>query len=200
MSEADRSFDKVAGRTRIRTLTCTALLSAVASVLFFLSVPIPLFPSFVKMDLSNVPALIASFAIGPAAGAMVELIKNLTNVPSTTTGGVGELAAFLIGVALVLPAGIMFKRRGMAISLVFGSAVSVAAAAAANYFILIPLYSNFIPIDKMIQMYSAAIPAADSLERVILFSVVPFNIIKCAIVSSLAYLITRKMLKGASQR
>lgn len=181
---------------RMRAMTLTALLSAAAGVLMLLNFPIPFFPPFVKMDLSNVPALVAVLAVGPGAGVMVELIKNLINIAQTTTGGVGEMASFIIGTALVLPAGLMYRHtRGIVRSLAAGTVSSVVVSAFANYYVLIPLYSRFIPMDALLAMYRAAIPAADTLPRVILFSVVPFNIIKCAVVSAITCYLARRLEK-----
>ena len=83
-------------RFPVRKLTMTAMLGAVATVLMYLSFSVPLMPSFIKLDLSELPALIASFALGPVCGVVVCLIKNLINLCFTTTGGVGELSNFLV--------------------------------------------------------------------------------------------------------
>ena len=93
----------------IRKLTVTAMLAAMSSVLMFFSFSVPFMPSFIKMDFSELPALIASFAIGPLSGAAVCLVKNLVNLFFTTTGGIGELSNFLLGVFFVVPAGIIYK-------------------------------------------------------------------------------------------
>lgn len=183
-------------RSRVREITLTSLLAAASTVLFFFSFPLPFFPPFVKMDFSNVPALVAAFVIGPWAGAAVELIKNLINLMRTSTGGVGELAAFLIGCAYVIPAGALYRAgRSTIVSLAVGTLLSVITAALANYLILIPLYSKFFPMEALIAMYSAAIPIADTLPKVILFSVVPFNIIKCALVAAVTQIAARRILK-----
>lgn len=81
----------------IRTMTSVAVLSAVAFVLAFFVFPVPLSPSFARMDLSDFPALIGAFAFGPVAGILIELVKNLLGLFSTATSGVGELANFLMG-------------------------------------------------------------------------------------------------------
>ena len=81
---------------RIRFLVVTAVLGAVSAVLMMLSFSVPFMPSFIKMDFSELPALIASFSMGPLSGILVCLIKNLINVTMTTTGGVGELSNFLL--------------------------------------------------------------------------------------------------------
>lgn len=96
---------------QIRKMTVTAILAAVSTVLMFLSFNVPFMPSFIKMDFSELPALIAAFAYGPLSGVIVCLIKNLINLLSTQTGGVGELSNFILGCAFVLPAGLIYKHK-----------------------------------------------------------------------------------------
>ena len=99
-------------RFPVRKLTMTAMLGAVATVLMYLSFSVPLMPSFIKLDLSELPALIASFALGPVCGVVVCLIKNLINLCFTTTGGVGELSNFLLGAIFVFTAGMFYRHMG----------------------------------------------------------------------------------------
>ena len=94
-----------------RKLAVTAILGAVASALMFLAFQVPLMPSFIQMDLSELPALLAAFSMGPLSGVGVCLIKNLVHLLATSTGGVGELSNFLLGAAFVLPAGLFYKYR-----------------------------------------------------------------------------------------
>ena len=94
------------GISSIRYMTVTAMLSAVAFILMFLDFSVPFMPPFIKMDLSELPALIGSFAMGPLCGVLICLIKNVLHLFITTTGGVGELSNFLLGAAFVLPAGL----------------------------------------------------------------------------------------------
>ncbi|MGM9549156.1 MAG: ECF transporter S component, partial [Faecousia sp.] len=75
-----------------RTMTITSLLSAIAYILAFVEFPVPLSPSFARMDLSDFPALIGAYAFGPFVGVLIELVKNALQLLSTSTGGVGELA------------------------------------------------------------------------------------------------------------
>ena len=102
---------KTGKAVNVRYLTVTAMLSAVAYILMFLDFSVPFMPSFIKMDLSELPALIGSFAMGPLCGVIVCLIKNILHLFITSTGGVGELSNFILGVAFVLPAGLIYKRR-----------------------------------------------------------------------------------------
>jgi len=166
----------------LRVMTVTAMLAAISSVLMFFDFPLPIFPSFLKLDFSDLPALIGAFSFGPLAGLIVELIKNLIHLLRTDTGGIGELANFLVGAALVVPAGLIYKRRktrqGAIIGMAVGAIVMAIAAGFANYFILIPFYATFIPIDRIVSMCAEIIPAIDSFEKVILFSIVPFNLFK----------------------
>ena len=104
MSTQTATVNKTEKRDNVRYLTVTAMLSAVAYILMFLDFSVPFMPAFIKMDLSELPALIGSFAMGPLCGVVVCLIKNVLHLFITTTGGVGELSNFILGVAFVLPA------------------------------------------------------------------------------------------------
>ena len=100
---------KRAATLNIRTITMTALLSAMAYVLAFVELPVPLSPSFAKMDLSDFPALIGAFAFGPVSGLLIELVKNALQLLTTSTGGVGEIANFLMGASYVVAAGVLYR-------------------------------------------------------------------------------------------
>ena len=97
-------------RVDIWKLTMTAMLSAVGFVLMFLEFSVPIMPSFIKLDLSELPALLGAFAMGPASGVMICLVKNLLHLFMTSTGGVGELSNFILGICFVLPAGLIYQR------------------------------------------------------------------------------------------
>jgi Predicted membrane protein len=163
----------------------------VSSVLMFFNFALPLFPAFLKMDLSDAPALIAAFALDPRAGVMVAFVKNAINLTHTATGGIGELANFSIGLAFVLPAGFLYRRektlRRAISAMGVGVLTMTAAAAVANYFVLLPLYSRFFPLDAIIDMYRAVNPYANTLWKVVLMSIVPFNLIKGFFVSLLTF-------------
>ena len=96
-------------KSNTRVLTGTAMLAAVATVLMYMEFPIPIMPAFIKLDVSELPALIASFAYGPVAGIVVCLIKNLIKLPSTSTAAVGELFNFVMGALFVGVAGMVYR-------------------------------------------------------------------------------------------
>lgn len=168
---------------RLLILVTAGILAAISTVLRFIETPLPLLPAFLKIDFSNIPALIGGFALGPVAGAAILLIKNLLYLPATQTGGVGEIADFVISLTLVLPAALIYKykknRKGAVIGMATGSAVmSFVAGPLMNYFVLIPFYAMIFPIDAIIGMASAANPSIDSLWTYIIYAVIPFNVIK----------------------
>ena len=182
----------------VHKIAVTAILGAVATVLMFLSFPMPfLIPSFIKMDFSELPALLAAFSMGPASGVAVCLIKNLINVLSTTTGGVGELANFLMGVFFVLPAGFIYKKkktRGSALLAAVIGAVSMAAfSVPINYFISYPFYTSLMPLDVIIGMYQELIPSMDGLLACLLVFNMPFTLLKGLLDVLLAFLIYKPL-------
>ncbi|MBR6553370.1 MAG: ECF transporter S component [Clostridia bacterium] len=182
-----------------RAIAATAMLGGCAAVLMFMSFPMPfLIPGFIKMDFSELPALIASFALGPWWGVAVCLIKNLINVTMTTTGGVGELANFLMGVAFVLPAGYIYRFKRNRAGALWGSIVGAVASAVLgfpiNYFITYPFYAaTMIPMDTIIGMYNALLDFVDTLEECLWIFNVPFTLLKGAIVTVLTFLVYKPM-------
>ena len=187
------------GKTRY--MVQVAMLGAAAVVLMFFDIPLPFAPSFYKIDLSEVPVLIGAFAMGPLAGAAIELIKILLNLvmKGSTTAGVGEVANFLIGCAYVMPAAWIYKtqktkKNAMIVFL-------AAAGGLLNAFVLLPAYAAAfgMPMDALVGMGSAVNKAITSLPTFVLFAVVPFNIIKGVVVSLVTMLLYKhisRLLKG----
>ena len=187
----------------IRTMTATAVLSAVAFVLAFIEFPVPLSPSFARMDFSDFPALIGAFAFGPLAGVLIELIKNLLGLFSSATSGIGELANFLMGASFVATAGIIYKlnktKRTALIGGIAGSIVMGITAALTNYFILLPLFEQFMPLDQVIASFGAFIPFIRTKLDVVIYNAFPFNVLKGLVITAVTMLIykrIRPLLKG----
>ena len=181
---------KEASSYRIRMLTTTAMLGAFAGVLMLLEFPLSFIaPPFYKIDVSEVPVMIGTFAFGPVQGVVIELIKILIKLvlKGTSTGGVGDLANFVIGCAMVIPAGIIYKRRKTKRSAVIGMTVSTLVMAVVgvflNAYVMIPLYSAFMPIEQIVAAGKAIIPWVSDTLTFCLFCVLPFNVIKGVIVS-----------------
>lgn len=185
-----------------------AMLSAVSVVLMLIEFPLPfLAPPFYKLDFSEIPVLLGTFALGPVAGVVIELLKVLINtlIEGSQTVGVGETANFLVGVAFVLPAGLIYKKyktkTASSVGMLVGGATMVVLGAFMNAFVLIPVYAIafHIPVEQIVEMGSSIFPSIDSLAELVIFCVVPFNVIKVVVVSLITKFIykpLRPILKG----
>lgn len=175
-------------RNTVKQITTLALLSALAFALMLVEFSLPIIPSFVKLDFSEVPALIAAFLFGPVQGVLVCLFKNLIHLTVTSTGGVGELANFLLGASFAGAAGLVYRLRhtfsGALIACASGSLAMALVGFPVNLFITYPFYARlFIPMEAIIGMYKALLPAADTLEKALLIFNTPFNFVKGLLVS-----------------
>ena len=187
----------------VRTISMTAMLSAVAYLLAFVEFPVPLSPSFARMDLSDLPALIGAFAFGPLSGLLIELVKNALQLLTTSTGGIGEIANFLMGASYVVAAGVLYKHRKTKktalLACVAASFVMGIAAALANYFILLPLFETFMPLDQLIASFGAFLPFIHTKLDIVLFNALPFNILKGLVIGGFTMLTYKRLtpiLKG----
>ena len=185
--------------SRTHKLVITAMLGAIAFVLQLLEFPIPfLIPSFVQMDFSELPALLATFSIGPVSGVSVCLIKNVVKVIfKTTTGGVGELCNFLIGAALVVPAGLLYRRmktrKGALIGALAGAVCMGILSVPINYFISYPIYTAFMPLDVIIGMYQELIPSVNGLLSCLVIFNLPFTMLKGLLCSALCFAVYKPL-------
>ena len=185
--------------TKVRALTGTAMLGAVATVLMYLEFPIPIMPAFVKLDVSELPALIASFAYGPVSGVLVCLIKNLIKLPSTSTAAVGELFNFVMGALFVGVAGIVYKRnktrKGAIVGALLGALVMAVVSVPYNYFVVYPAYvvMYHLPLEAIIGMYQAINPSVDGLLTCLLVFNLPFTFVKGVLDAVLCFLIYKPL-------
>ena len=185
-------------RMTIRTMAATAVLSALSCVLMYLEFSVPFVPPFLKMDFSDLPALIASFGYGPVGGVTVALIKNLIHLPMTTTGGAGELANFLLCACFVVPAGWIYHfvkgKKGALIGSLAGTLLMVAASLPINYYITYPVYAKvFAPMEQILGMYQALNPAVTDLWSALLMFNLPFNLIKGLINVGITFVVYKKI-------
>lgn len=183
---------------RARNLAVTAMLSAVAFVLMFLDFPIPfLIPNFVKMDFSELPALLAAFSLGPVYGVIVCLIKNLIHLLITTTGGAGEICNFLLGACFVFPAGLIYhrfkSRRGALVGALIGAVVMGLLSIPLNYYISYPIYANFMPIEAILNLYQQLRPSVNGLLECLVTFNAPFTLLKGLLTAALCFLIYKPL-------
>ena len=182
-----------------RALTGTAMLAAVATILMYMEFPIPIMPGFIKMDISELPALIASFAYGPLSGIAVCLIKNLIKLPSTSPAAVGELFNFVMGALFVGVAGIVYKknktRKGAIIGAVAGALIMALVSLPYNYFVVYPAYvvMYHLPLEAIIGMYQAINPNVNGLLACLVTFNVPFTFAKGMVDALLCFLIYKPL-------
>ncbi|MGI6705571.1 MAG: ECF transporter S component [Clostridia bacterium] len=175
------------------------LLSAIAFVLMYLEFSVPFFPSWLKFDVSDVPALLGTFAIGPLAGAIIELLKNILHIvlKGTTTGAVGELANFFLGAAFVVPAGWVYMRnktkKGAVIGLIIGIIGLMVLGSIANYYIFIPAFAKIMPLEQIFKVASMANKYIVDTKTYILYAVIPFNLVKGVIEALITFLLYKRL-------
>lgn len=190
-------------KVNVRWLTMTAMLSAIASVLMYLEFSVPFIPSFVKMDLSELPALIAAFTMGPLSGVVVCLIKNIIHLPFSSSGCIGEISNFILGSAFVIPAGLIYKkfksRKGALVGSFVGAAFMAVLSVFSNYFVVYPIYEKFMPIDAIIGMYQEINPNVNGLLDCLIIFNMPFTFIKGMISFGITFVIYKyisPLIKG----
>lgn len=188
-------------RNTIKTLCKIGILSALAAVIQLFEIPLFFAPSFYKMDLSDLIALLGGFAMGPVAGAVIQILKNLLNLllNGTATAFVGEAANALTGCLLVVPAAWLYsakKNRKSAIwGMVIGTLSLAVAGAFLNAFVMLPFYSEFygMPMQTIIAMGTAVNPAITDITTLVLWAVVPFNLLKGIVCSVLTLLLYKRI-------
>ena len=199
-----------------RKLVVTAMLSAVAFALQFIEVPIPaLIPSFVKMDVSDLPELLGAFALGPVYGAVIALLKNVLHIviKGTSSGGAGELCNFLLGVFFVVPAGAIYKamkpknpeeltreenkRQGLKAAIIgalVGAVVMAVGSVPLNYFVTYPIYAAmFGGMELIIGAYQAILPSVKSLLQCLIIFNMPFTFVKGILDVAICFLIYKPL-------
>ncbi len=184
-------IQRTKARYSTRNLTRLSLLSVIAFLFMYIEFPLAFIaPPFIKIDLSDIPALIGGFAMGPVAGITIELVKCILTffVRGTTTGGVGELSNFIVGALFVGLSAKFYSRqrtyRGAVVGLLLGVVGMTLVATLSNYFVVFPLYGKIMPMDAIINMGRAVTPRVNSLWDLMLYCIVPFNLVKGLIISA----------------
>ena len=180
----------------VRNVTVMAMFGALAAVLMIFEVPLPyIAPSFYGMDISEVPVLVGTFALGPVAGVVMELVKLI--LKPTSTGFVGEFANFCVGCSLALPAGFIYRlnktKKGAVIGMAAGTVIMTIVAVILNAVVMLPFYSHFMPLDTIIAAGAAINPAISNVWTFVILAVGPFNILKGVIVSLLTALVYKRV-------
>ena len=190
----------------IKKIVYIAMLSAVAVALMYFEFPIPFIPPFYKIDLSDVPAVIGGFILGPVAGVSIEAIKVILHglTKGTESAWVGEIANFIIGSVFIIPSAIIYKKNKTKKSAVLGMTIGCLLMAlvgiVVNVYILLPMYAKLFlgSIENIIEVSNKANPYINGIWSLAILAVVPFNIIKGIIISIITFLLyktVRKVIK-----
>lgn len=194
-------------KRNLNNLTATAIFGGLSAVLYTLSFPIPLFPTFLKFQLSNIPAYIIGFSIDPISGFIVVLIRFLIKLPFTRTFVVGEAADFMIGALSVLASGYLYSKyrtfKGAIYSLVLGVIVWVMTAIIINKYILAPFYiklffnGNIYPFIGILEKatFIKNVNEMNYLDKYIYYAVIPFNFLLAAITTATTFLVYKSLSK-----
>ena len=185
---------------KTKKIILIGIFAAIATVLMFFELSLPIFPSFLKLDVSTVIVLIAGYVISPVSGVFVALVKDLIHLMFSHTGGIGELADFIISGIMVFTASVVQmklngKKGSTVIGLVLGTVFATVIALLSNYFLLLPFYEKIMPLETIIDMSSEVIPKINSKFTLIMYAFLPFNLLKFSLVSIFSYFIYKRIKK-----
>ena len=188
---------------QIRAMVVTAILAAMSYILAMMSFSVPFMPSFIKLDVSELPALIGSFSLGPVYGVLICLIKNLLGLMNSGSNGIGELSNFLLGAMFVFPAGLLYQRnktrKGAIIGSLIGAICMAVGSVFTNIFLVYPIYYNFMAKEAILSAYQLIVPAMKSVEQSIICFNMPFTFMKAmlsVLISLLVYKRLSPVIKG----
>ena len=198
------NITKTKSKFNARFIAVTAMLSAVAFILQYIEIAIPIMPAFIKFDFSDLPALIGAFAYGPLAGVLIELIKNLIHCAFSQSATVGELSNFILGAIFVGTAGFIYKNKKnkttALIGGVVGSVVMGLVCIPSNYFVVYPVYyaAGFAE-EAVLGMYQLILPGVKNILQCLVIFNLPFTIVKgilSTVITMLVYKHLSPILKG----
>lgn len=183
-----------------KTIAFIGMLGALSAVLMAINVPLPFAPTFLKFDISELPALFAGFFLGPVSGCAVIVVKIVLKIllQGTETAFVGEFMNIIGSCAFVLPAALIYKRihtkRGALISLSISTVLVSVIAIFLNAYIAFPMYSSLygIPMEAILEMGSSVNPLVHDNVTLMLYGVFPFNLVKHGITSAVTYLVYKR--------
>ncbi|CEK32214.1 riboflavin transporter [[Clostridium] sordellii] len=181
------------------TMTKVAILSAISYILMFIAVPIPgIFPDFLKIDISDLPAIFGGLSLGPVAGFAIVLIKNLFQaMTASTTAWIGEFANLLIGGSYVIIVSLIYRQKrnlkGLIMGFVLGTIAMILVGCLTNYYMLLPFYGKIMPMEAIINMGNIINPNVTDLKTFVIWMIAPFNLFKAVLISLITLPLYKKM-------
>ncbi len=184
-----------------RYVATMGMCAALGAVLMVLEIPVFFAPPFYKLDFSEIPMLFCSFYLGPVAGVLAELLKNLIKLllKGTSTAFVGEFANFAVSCALVLPASILYHirktKKSALVGLATGTVMMTVFGSAFNAIYLLPKFAALygMPLDAIVAMGSEINGAIHSVSTLVLYAVAPLNLLKGVVVSAMTFLLYKRI-------
>ena len=170
----------------VSVMTRIAILAAAASILFLLEIPVV---AFYKLDLSNIPVLLGAFSMGTVPGLIILGLKSLIGLLHSSSAGVGELADFIMGAALLIPASLIYNRNKTRKTALTGMAVG----ALVNNWIMLPFYMGAFHMDMDAIIAAAKVSFVDSEWKLLLLITGPFNLLKGIVLSVVTFLIYKPL-------
>ena len=178
----------------VGTMTRIAILAAAASILFLLEIPIV---AFYKLDLSNIPVMLGAFSMGTIPGLIILGLKSLIGLLHSSSAGVGELADFIMGAALLIPASMIYHRnktrKNALIGMVIGTVCTAVVGVLVNKFIMLPFYMGAFHMDMDAIVSFANVSGVDSEWKLLLLITGPFNLLKGAVLSVVTFFIYKPL-------
>ena len=196
-----KKINHTSGKGNVKRLTTTAMLSAIAVILMYMEIPVPFMPGFIKLDISDLPALFGTFVYGPLCGVTICLVKNVLHSFATNTVFVGEISNFILGCAFVVPAGMIYQKmknkKGAIIASLTGSVAMALLSIVSNYFFVYTVRrtvvrcseAEFMSKDLILQAYQAIFPGVKSILQALVVFNVPFTLLKGLICVVLAWIL-----------
>lgn len=176
---------------KLRSMIVIGMLSSISFVLMLLNFPLPALPPFLKVDFSDVPALIAAITMGPVAGILVALFKNVLYwifSGSPTGVPVGEMANFATSILFMLPVYAIYRKiassKGLLLGLVAGVLAMTIGMSVLNYFVFLPMYTYFL---------NAPALTGSAMRDIIVLGILPFNLIKGILLSVVVFMLFKTM-------
>ena len=184
-----------------RSVSFIAMFAAIAAVLMYIEVPLPFAPPFYQIDFSEIPVLICTFYLGPISGVVCEFLKVFLKLllKGTSTAFVGDFANFVVGCALVLPASIVYHIKKTKITaivgMVTGTLVMTIFGSLFNAVYLLPKFAQLygMPLEAIVAMGTEVNRAITNVSTLVLFAVVPFNLLKGVLVSIITLLLYKRV-------
>lgn len=168
----------------VAVMTRIALLTAAASVLFLVEIPVV---AFYRLDLSNIPVLLGAFSMGTIPGILILGLKSLIGLLHSSSAGIGELADFIMGAALIIPASVIYHRnktrKNALLGMAAGTVCMVIAGIAVNKWIMLPFYMKAFHMDMEAILAFAGVDGVDSELKLLLLITGPFNLLKGLVLS-----------------